>query len=254
MMTPLSVVGVTGDELTLAVCLSYPQVGTLCHVRHKRLFVSRNMPVPQLRPGPDCVRTRVRTKLLVVIVWIALVVWLGLVMWSLSVVRAAAGADAPAPTRTRAPVSGVLFAGRRRLMAVSQGVLLVVTLAATVLLSDEAQWTPLPLTGLLALLVLGSDILVLDAKRFRIGGSFTGLVLAMALLGPAPAAFLGLASALIDALRRKVRGTYLLNNLLTYTTFPLLGGIALSAIHNTNPEESGYAVAVFVVFLAANLM
>src|SRR3954447_6483964 len=81
-----------------------------------------------------------------VIVWIALVVWLGLVMWSLSVVRAAAGADAPAPTRTRAPVSGVLFAGRRRLMAVSQGVLLVVTLAATVLLSDEAQWTPLPLT------------------------------------------------------------------------------------------------------------
>ena len=73
--------------------------------------------------------------------------------------------------------------------------------------------------------MLGSDILVLDAKRFRIGGSFTGLVLAMALLGPAPAAFLGLTSALIDALRRRVRGTYLLNNLLTYTTFPLLGGI-----------------------------
>ena len=80
--------------------------------------------------------------------------------------------------------------------------------------------------GLLALLVLGSDILVLDAKRFRIGGSFTGLVLAMALLGPAPAAALGFTSALVDALRRHVRGTYLLNNLLTYTTFPLLGGIA----------------------------
>ena len=79
--------------------------------------------------------------------------------------------------------------------------------------------------------MLGSDILVLDAKRFRIGGSFTGLVLAMALLGPAPAALLGLASALVDALRRKVRGTYLLNNLLTYTTFPLLGGIALDALH-----------------------
>ncbi len=75
-------------------------------------------------------------------------------------------------------------------------------LAATVLLSNESQWEPLPLVGLLALLVLGSDILVLDAKRFRIGGSFTGLVLAMALLGPAPAALLGLASALVDSLRR----------------------------------------------------
>src|SRR6185503_19886261 len=159
-------------------------------------------------------RTGVRSKLLAVIVWIALVVWLGLVIWSLSVVRAASGADAPAPTRTRGPGSGAPFAGRRRLIAVGQGVLLVVSLAATVLLSDENQWTPLPLTGLLALLVLGSDILVLDAKRFRIGGSFTGLVLAMALLGPAPAAVLGLASALVDSTRRGVRGTYLLNNLL----------------------------------------
>ena len=35
--------------------------------------------------------------MLAVIVWIALVVWLGLVIWSLSVVRAAAGADAPPP-------------------------------------------------------------------------------------------------------------------------------------------------------------
>ena len=188
------------------------------------------------------------------IVWIALVVWLGLVIWSLSVVRAAAGADAPAPARTRAPAGGVPFAGRRRAMAVSQGVLLVVALAATVSVSDESQWAPLPLTGLLALLVLGSDILVLDAKRFRIGGSFTGLVLAMALLGPAPAAVLGLASALVDSTRRRVRGTYLLNNLLTYTTFPLLGGLALHALKLADLKEGGYAVAVFGVFLAANAL
>src|SRR3954451_9266113 len=128
---------------------------------------------PQLRPGPDCVIRRVRTKLSVVIVWIALVVWLGLVIWSLSVVRAAAGADAPAPPRPRAAYGGVPLAGRRRWMALGQGALLVAALVATVVVSDQEQWTPLPLTGLVALLVLGSDILVLDAKRFRIGGSFT---------------------------------------------------------------------------------
>jgi putative nucleotidyltransferase with HDIG domain len=139
-------------------------------------------------------------------------------------------------------------------MAGGQAIALVVVLGAAISLSDRSQWTPEPLVGLLALLVLGSDILVLNAKRFRIGGSFTGLVLAMALLGPAPAALLGLASALVDALRRKVRGTYLLNNLLTYTTFPLLGGIALAALSREQFEHGGYAVAVFVVFLATNAL
>src|SRR3954453_22551411 len=107
---------------------------------------------PQLRPGPDCAYTGVRTKLLFVIVWIALVVWLGLVIWSLSVVRSAAGADAPPPARTRAPYGGGSLAWRRRAKAIRQGLLLAVVGAVTVLVSDENQWTPLPLTGLLALL------------------------------------------------------------------------------------------------------
>jgi hypothetical protein len=188
-----------------------------------------------------------------VVIWLALIVWLGLVIWALSVVRAAAVADAPAPPPDRGPSGGVPFAGRRRATAVTQAVLLVGVLALAGYLSNESQWEPLPLVGLIALLVLGSDILVLDAKRFRIGGSFTGLVLAMALLGPAPAAVLGLASAVVDALRRKVRGTYLLNNLVTYTTFPLLGGIVLGAVHEDS-VEGGYAVAVFAVFLATNLL
>src|SRR4051812_33081243 len=139
-------------------------------------------------------------------------------------------------------------------MAVAQAIGLAAALGAAAYLSDESQWKPLPLVGLLALVVLGSDILVLDAKRFRIGGSFTGLVLAMALLGPAPAAALGVSSALVDALRRHVRGTYRLNNLLTYATFPLLGGLALQYFDQSDPQQGGYAVAVFVVFLAANAL
>ncbi len=156
--------------------------------------------------------------------------------------------------RNALAVARLPYAGRRRAVAIGQFVALVAVLGAAAYLSDENQWKPLPLTGLIALLVLGSDILVLDAKRFRIGGSFTGLVLAMALLGPAPAAFLGLASALVDALRRKVRGTYLLNNLLTYTTFPLLGGMALYAIYDENAKDGRYAIAVFAVFMATNFL
>src|SRR4051812_4537469 len=101
----------------------------------------------ELRPGPDCTRTGVRTKLLSVIVWIALVVWLGLVIWSLSVVRAAAGADAPAPARSKTLNVGIPYAGRRRAIALSQGVALVFVLAATVVLSGQSQWEPVPLVG-----------------------------------------------------------------------------------------------------------
>ena len=61
--------------------------------------------------------------------------------------------------------------------------------------SEAAQWQPVELVGLLAVLVIGSDFMTLEAKRFRISGSFLGLVLAMALLGPAPAVAMGVASA-----------------------------------------------------------
>src|SRR5262249_52316561 len=184
-----------------------------------------------LRPGPDCVMSGVRATVLAVVVWVALVVWLALVAWSLSVMRAAGASDRPGADPASAPsrVPRAPFAGRRRVIAITQGILLVVAICVAALLSTDDQWKPITLVGLIALLVLGSDILVLDAKRFRIGGSFTGLVLAMALLGPAPAAALGPSSALVDAARPRARGTYLLHNLLTHMTFPLLRGISLAS-------------------------
>ena len=59
---------------------------------------------------------------------------------------------------------------------------------------------------MLAVLAWGSDFLTLETKRARISGSFLGLVLAMALLGPAPAVAIGLGCALVDALHARTRG------------------------------------------------
>jgi len=140
-------------------------------------------------------------------------------------------------------------------MIIAQSVLLVMAVAVIVYVSDQDQWTPLPLTGLVALLVLGSDLLVLDAKRFRIGGSFTGLVLAMALLGPSPAVAIGLGCALVDALHARTRGISLLANAATYTFFPLLGGIVLGQVeHTAFSQEGGFAFSVFIVFCIANVL
>jgi hypothetical protein len=129
-----------------------------------------------------------------VIVWLAVVLWLVIVAWSLALMRAAGSAERRAgeerhATRRPAPP---LRPGRRRRAIVAQSLLLAVVIASAVVLSTEAQWEPPAMVGLLFVLVLGSDFIVLDAKRFRIGGSFLGIILATALLGPAPAVLLGL--------------------------------------------------------------
>jgi hypothetical protein len=155
-----------------------------------------------------------------VIVWLAVVLWLVIVAWSLALMRAAGSADrgergegerGRSARRPAAP----LRPGRRRVMVIGQSVLLGVVLVSAALLSTEEQWKPPAMVGLLAVLVLGSDFIVLDAKRFRIGGSFLGIVLAMALLGPAPAVLMGVAGATPDAPRPPPPGPNQHNNHVT---------------------------------------
>jgi len=153
-----------------------------------------------------------------VIVWFAVALWVVIVSWSLALMRAAGHAEMHPVEAQPAPPSKPRPSSRDRSVLVAQAVLLAAVIVAAALLSSQDQWEPWALVGLLAVLVLGSDFIVLDAKRFRIGGSFLGLVLVMAVLGPAPAVALGLASAAIDALRHRPRGSYLLNNLVTYAT------------------------------------
>jgi putative nucleotidyltransferase with HDIG domain len=193
-----------------------------------------------------------------VVVWLAVALWVVIVAWSLALMRAAGshdaaarGTDAPRPPRTTAGIGG--SEGRRRAIVVAQAVLLVAVVVTAAAVSTADQWRPLPMVGLLAVLVLGSDFLVLDAKRFRIGGSFLGIVLAAAVLGPTPAVALGIAATAADAVRSRPRGTYLLNNLVTYATFPLVAGLVLTGLHR-DVERGGFALAVFAVFMLVNVL
>ena len=195
------------------------------------------------------------------LVWVAVILWLVIVAWSLALMRASSASERhreshPSPVRMSSRPPAPLRFGERWPFGV-QCALLVACVAAAALLSDASQWHSTALVGLIALLVIGGDFLTLDAKRFRISLSFLGLVLAMAVLGPAPAVALGLASQAVDALRSRPRprGTYLLNNLATYATFPLLGGLVLQHLHDAESvERGGFALAVFVVFMLANVL
>jgi putative nucleotidyltransferase with HDIG domain len=195
-----------------------------------------------------------------VIVWLAVVLWVVIVVWSLALMRASSTSDRegglPEPEPPSASRStSVLGPHRERTLIVAESLILAGSIAAAVLLSTPEQWEPFDLVGLIGVLAIGSDFLTLQAKRFRISGSFLGLVLAMSLLGPAPAVLMGIASASVDAIRGRTRGSYLLSNLATYAFFPLCGALILQWLADLGmADEGGAAIAVFVVFILANVL
>jgi hypothetical protein len=194
-----------------------------------------------------------------VIVWLAVVLWVVIVAWSLALMRAAGTADGrsrplPEPPEPRGLWSSPPRVSRSALIA-GELVLLVGSVTVAILLSTAEQWQPPEIVGLLAVLAMGSDFLTLSVKRARISGSFLGIVLAMAILGPAPAVAIGLGCAIVDAAHARTRGTTLLCNLAVYAFFPLLGGVVLQAIDGSGfATDGGYALSVFLVFCATNVL
>ena len=94
-------------------------------------------------------------------------------------------------------------------------------------------------------------------KSQRISGSFLGLVLAMALLGPAPAVAIGVASTLIDQLRTRLPPAQLITNLATYATFPLIGALVIERLAASTDLETNdltFALVVFGAFMVANCL
>jgi putative nucleotidyltransferase with HDIG domain len=195
-----------------------------------------------------------------VIVWLAVALWVVIVVWSLALMRVASTNDRdrrrrPEPQPSRPRIVPVLGRHRERNAWIVQGLILTGSLAAMVLLSTDDQWDQFDLVGLIGVLVVGSDFLTLRAKRFRISGSFLGLVLAMALLGPAPAGAMGVACASVDAIRGRTRGLYLLNNLATYAFFPVVGALVLEGLTDLGmADEGGFALAVFAIFVLTNVL
>src|SRR4051812_12268827 len=114
-----------------------------------------------------------------------------------------------------------------RVVPVAHAALLAIAFAGIALTSRVADWQPLELTVLLAVLAIVSDAMEVQVKGLRLSGSFVALVLAMALLGPAPAAAIGIVTIFCDMARRPGPPALMLANLTTYATFPLVGGLIL---------------------------
>jgi putative nucleotidyltransferase with HDIG domain len=144
----------------------------------------------------------------------------------------------------------------KRLLA-GEVLVLIVAGAVAAVDSAAADWRPPKLFAILLALALASDLLAVRYRAQRISGAFLALVLAMALLGPAPAAAIGVISVLVDQLRARNPLPRLITNLATWATFPLVGGLLIEwAVDGWDIAETDFSFYLLILgaFLVANLL
>ncbi len=128
---------------------------------------------------------------------------------------------------------------------------IVAVAVAGALEAGQANWD-LPLFAILLSFSLFSDLTAVPTQsKVKISGSFLALVLAMVFLGGAPAAVIGVATILAGWFRWHDELHYLLNNVLTYALFPLVGGVVFEGAVNAlslDTSEWGFYVLVFALF------
>ncbi len=131
---------------------------------------------------------------------------------------------------------------------------LVAAVAIAILRAPFANWN-MALFGILLGFSAFSDLTSIETEsRLKISGSFLANVLAMVFLGGTPAALIGVISILAGWVRFREGWNFLLVNLLTYMTFPLVVGIGFhEVLHSTGitSADPAFYVLVFAAFLSA---
>jgi putative nucleotidyltransferase with HDIG domain len=139
----------------------------------------------------------------------------------------------------------------------TEALLLIGAVGTAARLSRTEEWRPLLLVGLLLALALAGHWLSVEIRIGRLNASLVALVLAMSLLGPAPAVTFGLAAITVTSALRHLRPSQWLNNLATFAVFPLAGGLIVRALagdvhnpHNQLTHSVTFGLIVMGMFSA----
>ena len=144
--------------------------------------------------------------------------------------------------------------------AAVQATMAIFALAAACALSTADQWQPWPLVALLAVLSIGSHLFPFETGNVRICGSFMSLVLAMALLGPAPAVAIAVTAVLVDGIRTRQSLRLLFGDVVAYSVFPLVGALLVDEAVGRTDLPAGdiqfgfILIGVFMVVNALNFV
>ena len=129
-------------------------------------------------------------------------------------------------------------------------------------MSTSTDWSPLELVALLLVLSVLGERLELTVGSQSLSAGFVALVLAMTLLGPAPAVAIAIVAISADSLSRRPSLAVCLSNAATYVAFALLGGVLVRAsvgdVHNqavlATTRSVTFALVVFGAFLITNVV
>ncbi|MFN8163433.1 MAG: HD-GYP domain-containing protein [Solirubrobacterales bacterium] len=132
---------------------------------------------------------------------------------------------------------------------------LVAAVAVAILTADSANWDPALFGILLAFSVFSDLTVITTSSRVKLSGSFLSIVLAMVLLGGPPAAVIGVITISVGTLvNQKNAFHFFLNNLLTYSVFPLAGGLLFHEVVTAlgiGPSDPWFYVLIFGLFQVA---
>jgi putative nucleotidyltransferase with HDIG domain len=132
--------------------------------------------------------------------------------------------------------------------------------ALAVVTAAAANWDLVLLLTLLAFSVVSDVSAATTSAKVKISGSFLSLVLAMVFLGGAPACLIGVATILVGWLKWRDAKFDLLNNLVAYAWFPLIGGLVFIEASNRlglGSQDGPFyllVLGVFVLALALNFL
>jgi len=140
-------------------------------------------------------------------------------------------------------------------MPVAEVALLGASIVGITLSWRGSDWHPFGLWLLLLAIALLSDLLAIRvASNARISASFIAIVLAMALLGPAPAAALGVATTLTDFVYRGRNNESILSDMAAWAAFPLIGGLMVRYAGDASSHDINFGLLVFGVFAVTNFL
>jgi putative nucleotidyltransferase with HDIG domain len=149
-----------------------------------------------------------------------------------------------------------------RLYNAAQALLLVSALSVAILGSSSPEWNPPELVGLLLALGVAGELMTITIGGQTLSASFIAMTLAMTLLGPLPAAVMGIVAVAVDSARRRPPLELCFTNLVTYVAYLVGGGMLARALAGDVHSHANlhlirsptFALVVFAVFIAANLL
>ena len=140
-----------------------------------------------------------------------------------------------------------------RLLAVPLWILAAGGVTGALLTSRTEDWTPIGLVGLLLVISIASDAMGVETRGMRLSGSFIAIVLAMALLGPAPAVAIALGTIAVDTWRAKPPAIGVAVNFASHATYPLIGALIVRAAGGGDAGPWSFGLIILGAFAASNL-